>query len=78
MEAKQSKRLSIKQIKKIEPRIKGILSEAAHTSRASWSDYSRYKQRLIPLVGKCCDKEAIQTSSAYETTVTALCKALRM
>lgn len=78
MKSKLNKRLSIRQIKKIEPRISYILSEAAHTQKAGWADYSRYKQRLIPLVGCYCDKEAIQTNGAYETTVTALCRALKI
>lgn len=78
MRVEQNKRLSINQIKKIEPRIIGILNEAAHTPRAGWPDYSRFKQQLIPLVGYYCKNEAIRTSNAYETTIEALYRALRI
>jgi hypothetical protein len=74
----QSKHLSIDQIKMIEPRVNAILAEAAHTKRARWSDYSRFKLQLIPLVGFYSENKMLRTSYAYDTTIFALCRALKI
>ncbi|MVB11342.1 hypothetical protein CAFE_20550 [Caprobacter fermentans] len=74
----QNKHLSIGQIKKIEPRINRVLNDAAHIQEADWPDYSRFKQRLIPLVGYYCKNESLQTSEAYDIVISALCKALKI
>lgn len=78
MRAIQVKHLTINEIRKIEPRVNGILNEAARTKRASWPDYSRFKLQLIPLVGCESENESIQTPEAYNTVIIALCSALKL
>jgi hypothetical protein len=74
----KSKRMSIKKIVSIEPQIKKVLDDAAKMNNADWPDYSRFKQKILPLVGNLAEKEAIRNSGAYVTVINALCDALKI
>lgn len=75
---KEDEILTLNQIISLEPQIGRILQKARRVKNAYWPDYSRYKLRLLPLVGYEAKEKKLQNESAYSTVIMALCDALRI